>query len=179
MLRGHSKAVTTIAWSPTAPRSSPRLFSGSADGTLIVWDATTGAKLRRLRGHRGIVNSVACTRAGREILVSGGDDGKVCLWDPEDREPLDTIPVSYPVTAVAFSQDGSQVFVGGLDNDIHVSVSPFSFPRHSASGWAILRVCTDKACRLSLLTVGSVLGPRVAQVYDLRKKDILYSLRGE
>ena len=86
-----------------------------------MWDPATGEKLRRLRGHKGIVNSVACTRGGREILVSGGDDGQVLLWDPEDKYPLDSIRVGYPVTSVAFSDDGSQVFVAGVDNDIHVS----------------------------------------------------------
>lgn len=121
VLKGHSKAVTSIAWSPSAPRTSPRLFSASADGTLIVWNASTGAKLRRLRGHKGIVNSVSCTQGGREVLVSGGDDGKVMMWDPQERDPLDVLKVDYPVTAVCFSDDGSQVYVGGLDNDVHVS----------------------------------------------------------
>jgi Prp8 binding protein len=46
----------------------------------------------------------------------------VHLWDPEDKYPLDTITVGYPVTAVEFSDDGSQVFVSGVDNDIHVSL---------------------------------------------------------
>ncbi|KDN38209.1 putative U5 snRNP-specific 40 kd protein [Tilletiaria anomala UBC 951] len=120
LLQGHSKAVTAICWSPSAPRTSPRLFSASADGTLIVWNPSTGEKLRRLRGHKGIVNSLACTRGGKEILVSAGDDGLVLLWDPEDKYPLDRIEVGYPVTAVEFSDDGSQVFVAGVDNDIHV-----------------------------------------------------------
>jgi Prp8 binding protein len=123
ILKDHSKAVTSIAWSPSAPRSSPRLFSASADGTLIVWNAATGAKERRLRGHKGIVNCVSCTRGGREVLVSGGDDGKVMLWDPQERDALDVLNVGYPVTAVCFSDDGSQVYVGGLDNDVHVSVT--------------------------------------------------------
>lgn len=112
--------MTSLCWSNSAPSSSPRLFSASADGTLIVWDASTGAKLRRLRGHKGIVNSVSCTRGGREILVSGGDDGRVLLWDPYERTPLDVLEIGYPVTAVAFSDDGGQIYVGGLDNDVHV-----------------------------------------------------------
>lgn len=135
ILAGHSKAVTSLCWSNSAPSSSPRLISSSADGTLIVWDASTGAKLRRLRGHKGIVNSVSCTRGGREILVSGGDDGRVLLWDPYERTPLDVLDIGYPVTAVAFSDDGGQIYVGGLDNDVHV--------------------------------------------YDLLRKDIVFSLRGE
>ena len=118
-LIGHSKPVTCLAFSP---HSTETLFSGSADTTIIVWSLRTGEKVRRLRGHRAIVNTVACTRSGTEILVSGGDDGKVMLWDPREKHPLDVIDVGYPVTAVAFSDDASQVYVGGLDNDIHVSL---------------------------------------------------------
>ncbi|CAD6887613.1 unnamed protein product [Tilletia controversa] len=134
ILQGHAKAVTALTWSPTAPSSAPRLFSASVDGTLIVWSPLKGIKERRLRGHRATVNVVVCTRAGREILASGSDDGKVFIWDPEDRNPLDSIDIGYPVTALAFSDDGNQLYVGSVDNDIHV--------------------------------------------YDLTKKQVIYSLRG-
>lgn len=150
VLAGHSRAVTSVAWSPSAPKSAPRLFSASADGTLIVWDASSGAKLRRLRGHKGIINCVACARGGREVLVSGGDDGKVMLWDPNERDALDVINVGYPVTAVTFSDDGSQIYVGGLDNAIHVS---------------------DEICHSSLAHIA-------IQVFDLFRKEIVFSLRG-
>lgn len=120
-LEGHKKAVTAICWSPTAPRSEPRLYSASADSTIIVWNAATGEKVRRFRSHRDVVNCVACTRGSdRELLVSGGSDGWVLLWDPEgDRYPLDRIRVGYPVTSVEFSDDGTHAFVAGLDNEVH------------------------------------------------------------
>ncbi|KAN0060973.1 hypothetical protein ACQY0O_006707 [Thecaphora frezii] len=116
-LVGHSGAVTSLCFS-TQQRHT--LYSASADTTLICWSLATGEKLRRLRGHRGIVNSVAVTRSGSEILVSGADDGKVMLWDPQHKHALDVLNVGYPITAVAFSDDASQVYVGGIDNQIHI-----------------------------------------------------------
>ncbi|CEH12471.1 U5 snRNP-specific protein-like factor and related proteins [Ceraceosorus bombacis] len=121
ILTGHSKAVTSLTWSKVAPAHTPVLFSGSADGTLIVWEVLSGTKVRRLRGHKGIVNCVASTRSFPQLLVSGADDGSVLIWFwQEESRPREAIQVGYPVTAVEFSEDGSQVYVAGLDNDVHI-----------------------------------------------------------
>ncbi|WFD01412.1 hypothetical protein MOBT1_000075 [Malassezia obtusa] len=116
-LSGHTRAVTTVAWAPSA--EEPTLVSGSADNTLIAWNTRTGQKMRRFRGHKGIVNSVACTCSGRPLVASGSDDGRVLLWDLDERHSVDTLDFGYPITAVAFSEDGTQLFVGGVDNAIH------------------------------------------------------------
>ncbi|WFC98911.1 hypothetical protein MYAM1_001644 [Malassezia yamatoensis] len=118
ILAGHSRAVSSVEWAASA--DEPTLISGSADSTLIVWNARTGQKLRRLRGHKGIVNSVACTRSGRPMVASGSDDGRVLLWDLDERHFVDALHFGYPITAVQFSEDGTQLFVGGVDNAIHV-----------------------------------------------------------
>ncbi|CAD6887610.1 unnamed protein product [Tilletia controversa] len=119
ILQGHAKAVAALTLSPTAPASAPRLLSASFHDTPIVWSPLKGIKERRLRRTRATVNVVVCTWAGREILASGSDDGKLLLWDPEYRNPLDSIDIGYPVTALAFSDDGNQLYVGSVDNDIH------------------------------------------------------------
>lgn len=116
-LKGHSKAVSCLAFSSNI---SDTLYSGSADGTIIVWSITTGEKQRRLRAHRAIVNCVSATCSGPELIVSASDDGRVMIWDPEAKEPLDILEVEYPVTAVTFSDDSSQIYVGGIDNQIHI-----------------------------------------------------------
>ena len=94
------------------------LVSASADGTLILWSAETGEKLRRYRGHRAIVNCVTCMHAEPKI-ASASDDGRVLFWAPDARRPVDSLDVGYPVTSIAFSEDGKQLFVGGIDNAIH------------------------------------------------------------
>lgn len=116
-LKSHARAVTTVAWAPTAEDLT--LVSGSADHTVIVWNARTGQKVRRFRGHKGIVNCVACTRSGRPLIASGSDDGRVLLWDLDERNFVDLLHFGYPITAVAFSEDASLIFVGGVDNAIH------------------------------------------------------------
>lgn len=119
-LQGHKLAVTSIAWLPPRGDTPAMLVSGSADGTLALWDVSSGEKLRRLRGHRGIVNDVACSPTGRPLVASAADDGRVLLWDLDSRHPVEELDLGYPVTAVAFAEDATQLFVGGLDNAIRV-----------------------------------------------------------
>ncbi|SNX82646.1 probable U5 snRNP-specific 40 kD protein (novel WD-40 repeat protein) [Melanopsichium pennsylvanicum] len=117
-LKGHSKAVTTLSFSNNIPDA---LYSGSADGTIIVWNLATGEKERRLRGHRAVVNCVSAARSGGvELVASGSDDGRIMIWDPQCKEPVDVLEMGYPVTAIAFSEDSSQIYVGGIDNQIHI-----------------------------------------------------------
>ena len=117
-LAGHKAAVTCLAWVPGSG-AERLLLSGSADSTIVLWNSATGERVRRLRGHRGIVNSVACTRAGGR-WASASDDGRVLFWAPDARYPVASIELGYPVTCVEFSDDGTQLFVGGVDNAIHV-----------------------------------------------------------
>jgi WD40 repeat protein len=83
----------------------------------------------RYAAHYGPVNSLAVTRAGtsagRELLLTGGDDGVARVWDParEGKDPVVELDdgLGGVVTAVEWSADGSAAFVGGVDNEIKVS----------------------------------------------------------
>jgi Prp8 binding protein len=60
------------------------------------------------------------------LILTGGDDGIARVWDMamEGKEPVVEFDDGRdcPVTAVEWSGDGNQCFVGGVDNDIKVSV---------------------------------------------------------
>lgn len=75
---GHKGAILDIHWSS----DGSKLFTASSDKTCGVWDAQTGERIRRLRGHASIVN--CCSPAQKSpLLASGSDDGtiKVRLGD--------------------------------------------------------------------------------------------------
>jgi len=74
-LKGHTGAVTSVAFSP----DGETFASGSHDGTIKLWDVAGGKELRTLTGHINAVTSVAFSRDG-ETLASGGWDKTLKLW---------------------------------------------------------------------------------------------------
>src|SRR5262249_37462844 len=52
---GHAGTVCAVAWSP----DGRTLASGSLNGTVALWEAGSGRRLRTLGGHKGSVRAVA------------------------------------------------------------------------------------------------------------------------
>lgn len=114
-LTGHRGAVLDLQWS----RDSRSLFSASADMTLGSWDVETGERVRRHVGHEEIINCLDISKRGQELLVSGSDDGSIGIWDPRQKDALDYLQTELPITAVALSEAGNEIYSGGIDNTIH------------------------------------------------------------
>lgn len=93
------------------------------------------------------------------LFASGSDDGNVCIWSREEKKPREVLKVGYPVTALEWTKDGSGLFVGGIDNQIHVSSSNHSLLREA-----------------NLADSSSAPSFAPLQLYDLHQKAILYSL---
>ncbi|KAF2232916.1 wd40 repeat-containing protein [Viridothelium virens] len=116
MLSGHKGAVLDLQWS----RDSRVLFSASADMTLASWDLETGTRIKRHEGHEEVINCMSVSKRGEELLISGSDDGCIGIWDPRQKQALEYIETEFPVTAVAISEAGNELYSGSIDNDIKV-----------------------------------------------------------
>jgi WD40 repeat protein len=105
---GGLKAVTSVAFSS----DGTRVLSGSREGTLTLWNATTGQLMLTIKGHTGDVRSVAFSTDGVRVL-SGGDDRTLKLWDSATGRLLRTFEGdSGTVYSVAFSPDGARALSG-------------------------------------------------------------------
>src|SRR5947207_2395494 len=74
--RGHTSSVFGVAWSP----DGHRIASASLDGTVQVWDDTTGNHSLIYHGHAGPVFTAAWSPDGK-FIASGGYDKTVQVWD--------------------------------------------------------------------------------------------------
>ena len=57
-------------------------FSGSADGTIRIWDMEIGDCVLLLTGHSGPITDLSASADGR-ILVSASADGTARAWELE------------------------------------------------------------------------------------------------
>ena len=98
-----------MAFSPTAPELA---LSGSEDGTLFLWDVSTGERIRRFEGHTGGINDIAFSPDG-STAVSGSGDQTTILWDVATGQIIRQLTgYSAGVTTVAFSPDGHLIAAG-------------------------------------------------------------------
>jgi WD40 repeat protein len=100
-LEGHSDRVTAVQFSP----DGSKLASASYDKKVMVWDASTGARLHTLEGHSDRVTALQFSADGSK-LASASYDKKVIVWDSHKTLPIETIDVEGYVSELAFSADG-------------------------------------------------------------------------
>ena len=94
-----------------------RIATGGDDGTLRIWDPTTGAELRRLTGHKGQINSVI---ARGTTVITAGVDGTVRLWDAATGHSRSALVSDDEVWAIALSRDGKLLATGSMKGEIRL-----------------------------------------------------------
>ncbi|RFU80289.1 wd40 repeat [Trichoderma arundinaceum] len=94
-------------WSAAFSPDCKMLAAGCGDGTVRLWDATTGMLIRSLKGNTNQVNSVVFSSNGKR-LASASYDGTLRLWDIYTAAPGPALRRSR-VTLIAFSPDHQQL----------------------------------------------------------------------
>ncbi|MBU1746716.1 MAG: hypothetical protein KKA73_03430 [Chloroflexi bacterium] len=131
VLTGHTGAVESVAFAPVDGPPGAAL-SGSADGSLILWDLETGDAIRRFTGHTDAVHSVAflptsfspendtsATQKWRAISASG--DGSLIVWDLDSGDIVQRLTGhTAAVWDVAVLPDGQHVLSASADGTLRL-----------------------------------------------------------
>jgi len=114
-LRGHTDAVWSVAFSP----EGKALASGSADGTVKLWDLATGKNVVTLGGPKGVeVLSVAFQPDGK-VLAAGGEDAVVRLWDAASGKSRAALAGhTAEIQSLAYSPDGKLLASASQDQTV-------------------------------------------------------------
>jgi WD40 repeat protein len=113
--RGHTGWVFATAMSP----DGRIIASAGDDGMIRLWHTHTGEPAGVLVGHRRRVRALAFATDG--LLVSGGEDGQVRVWDTDHRLLLRTAQTpGTPVWTVTVSDDASVIAAAGEDEFVRL-----------------------------------------------------------
>ena len=93
-MSGHTGAIVQLTFNT----SGDTIYTASVDKTVGMWDSMTGERIKRMKGHTSFVNSVDCARNDRPLVVSGGDDCQIRVWDTRRRQAVTTLNNNYQVS---------------------------------------------------------------------------------
>ena len=169
-LLDHGGGVRTVVFSPV----NASLVASAGESNIIkLWNLQTNA-VKTLRGHTGIVNSIAFSPNG-ELLASVSDDRTIKLWNVRNQQNIATLREGTLFRTVAFSPDGKLLATAGW---MHVKL--WDVGRRAE----IATLQHDKSVQTvafsydgQLLAAGDASGGRgTVKVWDVQKRQVIVTL---
>ena len=109
-LRGHTDSVRCLTLHEN------KLFSGSRDKTIRIWNTETYEEIATLRGHTG---GVCCLTLHENKLFSGSNDKTIRIWNTETYEEIAVLRgrTSY-VNCITHHEN--KLYSGSVDKTIRI-----------------------------------------------------------
>ncbi len=114
ILKGHTDNINALAFTP----NGRMLASGSNDGTIRLWDASTGTEMLSLSSEKlqALVFSI-----DRKILASGSENGTIRLWDVATGKQISFLKgQKWSCNVLAFSIDSKMLASGSSSGTIYL-----------------------------------------------------------
>lgn len=122
---GAGRVISDVEFSP----DGNQLATAGDNGTIRLWNASTGEPIATLFGHNDKVTRIAFSPDGQR-LVTASFDGTVSQWDVASRRQItrfefiksivvDSIPGN-AIVEVAFSSDGRSLTAVSKDGTVNV-----------------------------------------------------------
>lgn len=99
-LKEHSQPIVSAGFSS----DGQFILSSDKSGEIVLWNAALGGVIRRFGGFTS--TAVAALSPDNRLVVAGGEDGMLRLWDKDGNEIFTQKDNTEPVLALRFSPDG-------------------------------------------------------------------------
>ncbi|MFO0951577.1 MAG: WD40 repeat domain-containing protein [Isosphaeraceae bacterium] len=156
VLRGHTSAVFQVDW---GPGESGLASSNEYDETRL-WGSLEADRDRVLKGNGHFVAALDWSRDGR--LVAGDWNSTAVVWDPDASREQARMHTEFEIVrAVAFSQDGKTLALGGGNRPGEVGIEIREADtgrlvrRFGEGAWAHMLAWSPQQDRLVALCGGS------------------------
>lgn len=121
-IAGYSTKVASLAWNATS-----NVLATAGGPSVVAWDCTgAGPREKRPsfgRWHRPAVSALTFDPV-RGLLASGGEDGRILIWEAFPLTRRREARLEHPVSALAWSPDGALLAAGLADGGLLLFDAP-------------------------------------------------------
>ncbi|MCP4695717.1 MAG: hypothetical protein GY862_02540 [Gammaproteobacteria bacterium] len=111
------QGATTELYALAVDTAGRLLAAGGEDGTLAIFDVSSGELLYRPKGHIRDINALVFDPQGRWLAGAGGGK-RIVLWSLPDFENTGEWRISTQIYALAINSEGTFLAGGGDDNSV-------------------------------------------------------------